>query len=117
VRAMWGSSPFVRWTTIVSFIFLMLTAALPIWRMVPLAHERPFIALHYNIYLGVDRFGPLSHIFFLPVLGLGLWILNLIIEAVVFYRQKTLALFFAASNPILQFILCIAMILIILINL
>ncbi|MFA4845804.1 MAG: hypothetical protein WC654_04570, partial [Patescibacteria group bacterium] len=89
---------------------------LPIWRLLPLVADLPFIALHYNIYLGVDRFGSLYQIFFIPLLGLFFLLLNLVIEILSFRKQKTLAIFFAASTPILQFILLVAMILIVLIN-
>lgn len=115
-REMWVASGIVRWTSFVSFLFIAGIVALPIWRIVPLAQESPFIALHYNIYLGVDRFGPLAHIFFLPALGCALLVLNLLIQALLFRRQKTLALFFAAMTPVLEFILLVAMTLIVLIN-
>lgn len=113
---LWRSSRSSRVTLVLSIFFLIVTFTLPIWRLVPLASEVPFIALHYNIYLGVDRFGALYQIFFIPVLGLFFLILNATIEVLSFRRLKTLSLFFAVSNPILQFILLVAMTLIILIN-
>lgn len=105
-----------RVALISSIFFLIVTFALPIWRLVPLASDVPFIALHYNIYLGVDRFGALYQIFFIPILGLFFMILNVVIEGLYFRRLKTLSLFFAVSNSIVQFILLVAMTLIILIN-
>ncbi len=101
---------------IVSILFLVVTFVLPILRLVPLASEVPFIALHYNIYLGVDRFGSLYQIFFIPILGFFFLLLNCFIEILSFRRQKTLSWFFAISTPLLQLILLIAMTLIILIN-
>lgn len=106
----------VRWTTAISVFFLAVTVFLPIWRILPLASETPFIVLHYNIYLGVDRLGPISHIFFLPALGFLFLLLNFTIEAWVYRSQKTLTLFFATATPFLQFILLCAMALIVLIN-
>ena len=115
-KRMFQKSRVVQWTTALSVFFLVATTALPIWRILPLAAESPFIALHYNIYLGIDRLGPISHIFFLPALGLLFLVVNLSIQAWGYRTQKTLSLFFAASNPFLQFILLGAMSLIVLIN-
>lgn len=106
----------IVWTTIISFFFLVGTMVLPVWRILPLAAESPFIALHYNIYLGVDRFGPISYLFFLPALGLLFLVLNLTIEAWAYRTQKTLSFFFAAATPFLQLVLLAAMVLIVLIN-
>ncbi len=101
---------------LVSILFLVLTFALPIWRLVPLASELPFIALHYNIYLGVDQFGSLYSIFLLPVLGLFFLVLNVVIEVASFRKQKILSMFFAGANPLLQVLLLVAVSLIILVN-
>lgn len=106
----------IVWTTVVSVLFLTGTTVLPIWRILPLETESPFIALHYNIYLGVDRFGPIWHIFFLPALGLLYLILNLTIEAWAYRTQKTLSTFFAVATPFLQLVLLSAMVLIVLIQ-
>ena len=113
---LWRSSRPARLALIVSIFFLAMTFTLPIWRLMPLASDVPFIALHYNIYLGVDRFGSVYQIFIIPILGLFFLLLNLTIEISSFRKQKTLSLFFAASTPLLQLILLIAMTLIILIN-
>lgn len=106
----------IVWTTVISVFFLIVTTVLPIWRILPLGAESPFIALHYNIYLGVDRFGPIWHIFFLPALGLLFLVLNLTIEAWAYRTQKTLSFFFAATTPFLELVLLAAMVLIVLIN-
>lgn len=106
----------IVWTTAFSVFFLGATTALPIWRILPLEAESPFIALHYNIYLGVDRFGPIWHIFFLPALGLLFLVLNLLIEAWAYRTQKPLSFFFAVATPFLQLVLLSAMVLIVLIN-
>lgn len=113
---MFQKSSTVRWSTSISVLFLIAITALPIWRILPLASETPFIALHYNVYLGVDRLGPISQIFFLPVLGTFFLLVNLLIQARSFRTQKTLALFFAAATPCIEFVLLVAMGLIVLIN-
>lgn len=100
-----------------SLFLLLVTFALPIWRVLPLASDEPFIALHYNIYLGVDRLGSVWQIFYIPLLGLFFLLLNTVVQAISFRRQKTLSLFFAAATPLLQFTLLAAMALIVIINL
>ena len=42
-----------------------------------MVQENPFIPLHYNIYLGIDRFGPWYNVFIFPVLGFVFLVLNL----------------------------------------
>lgn len=106
----------IVWTTSLSVFFLIATIVLPIWRILPLGAESPFIALHYNIYLGVDRFGPIWNIFFLPALGLFFLLLNLMIEAWAYRTQKTLSFFFAGATPFLELVMLAAMVLIVLIN-
>jgi len=112
---MFQKNRLIQISTGISVLFLLGTFFLPVWRILPFAQETPFIALHYNIYLGVDRFGPLNQIFFLPGVGLALLVLNLIIEARFYRQQKTLSLFFAAATPLLEFVLFVAMVLIVLI--
>ena len=116
-KRMFRKSRLIRWTSLVSILLLVGTWFLPLWRILPLAQESPFIALHYNIYLGVDRFGPVWHIFFIPALGTLFLLINLFIEARSYRQQKVLSFFFTAATPLLQLILFMAMVLIVLINL
>jgi len=111
------SSPVYRRTAIVSAIFVLATTLLPIWRIVPLAEASPFIPLHYNIYLGIDRFGPWYSIFLLPALGATLLVVNVIFEAVFFRREHVLSKFFAYATVFSETVLFVAMVLIVLLNL
>ncbi len=113
---MFQQSVLIRWTSAISVLLLVATVLVPVWRILPIASGSPFIALHYNIYLGVDRFGPVYRIFFLPALGAFFLLVNLLIQARSFRTQKMLALFFAAATPCVQFILFVAMVLIVLTN-
>jgi hypothetical protein len=116
-KRMFRKSRMVRVTTALSVLLLAATFALPAWRLMPLADQTPFIALHYNIYLGVDRFGAIEKLFFIPATGLLFLVVNLLVQARSWKHQKTLSLFFAAANPFFQFVLLVAMVLIVLINL
>ncbi len=109
------SSRLYLWMLILSVVLLALTITLPIWRVVPMAADQPFIPLHYNIYLGVDRFGPMRDLFFLPILGFVFLLVNLGMQTYFYKREKLLTRFFAIVTPVIQLILFLAMALIILI--
>ena len=105
-----------RWTILLSLAFLFLTWLLPIWRIMPLAAEQPFIPLHYNIYFGIDRFGPWYNVFFLPVLGTLLLIVNVFFEAVFFQKEHVISKFFAIGTIFTESVLFISMLFIVLLN-
>jgi hypothetical protein len=110
------SSRLARVSLLVSFFLLVAMVALPVWRLMPLASELPFIALHYNIYLGVDQFGSVYQIFLLPLLGLFFLLLNFVIGVIAWRKQKILTFFFMAATPLLESLLLVATVLIILTN-
>lgn len=99
-----------------SILLFAFTLVLPIWRIVPIAFSKPFIPLHYNVYFGVDRFGPWYAIFVLPVLGFLFLIINVSIQVHFASREKLLTRFFSVSTVVLELIFLIAMLLIILLN-
>jgi len=45
------------------------------------------IILHYNVYFGVDLIGGYGQVYLLPLIGLILFIINLILS-IYFYKQK-----------------------------
>lgn len=114
-KEMMRSSKLYRWTAALSVFLLLLTVALPIWRVLPLAGEQPFIPLHYNVYLGVDRFGPVRDLFFLPALGFFFLLVNLGFQIHFSKQEKLLSRFFAISTPLIEFIFLAAMMLIVLV--
>lgn len=99
-----------------SVFLFVLTLALPIWRIVPIASEQNYIPLHYNIYFGVDKFGPWYSIFVLPILGFVFIVINIALQTHFALREKLLTRIFAASTVFLEMILFVAMVLIILLN-
>lgn len=105
------------WCVVLSLLFIVLTTALPVWRIVPLSSSRPYIPLHYNIYLGVDRLGSWYEIFALPVLGLCLFLFNLILQTIAFRKEKLLATMLAIATVLIEGLLLFAMALIVLLNL
>lgn len=115
-RELLKQNAFSRWTSLMSVLLFSVTIALPIWRIVPLAEEQPYIPLHYNVYFGVDRFGPWYTIFVLPILGFIFLIINVALQVHFVSREKILTRFFAVSTVFLELIFLIAMFLIILLN-
>jgi hypothetical protein len=110
------SSKLYRYTAIVSGTFVLLSFALPAWRIVPIAQSQPYLPLHYNIYFGIDRFGPWYFVFFPAALGAALLLVNLGFEAVFFRREHVLSKFFAVATVFSEVVLFIAVVLIVLLN-
>lgn len=84
-----------------SLVLVILMVALPLWKLLPIVSDNPFIPLHYNIYLGIDRFGPWYQIFILPVIGGVILLLNLSLAAS-FSEGETRMFRLGRSEPILS---------------
>ncbi len=110
------SSKTYRITTIVSLVLLALVFLLPVWRIVPLSENQPFLPLHYNIYFGVDSFGPWYNVFVLPILGLVFILLNNYFQTLFFKREKFLTLLFAYTTVVIEAVLLVGMALIVILN-
>jgi hypothetical protein len=104
------------WSFILSLLLLFSTIGLLVWKIVPLAASKSFLPLHYNVYFGVDRFGPWYYVFMVPVIGLFIFFLNLFFETKYFKTEKILGRFFAVFSILFQFVLLVATILIVLVN-
>lgn len=115
-RDLLTSSKLYRYTALVSGAFVLMSFALPAWRIVPIAQSQPYLPLHYNIYFGIDRFGPWYFVFFPAVLGAALLFVNLGFEAVFFRREHVLSKFFAVATVCSEVVLFIAVVLIVLLN-
>lgn len=117
MRDLFKNSPLYRWLTVLSGVLVLATFALPFWKLIPNLDGAEFIPLHYNIYFGVDRFGPWYYIFILPVLGLLLLIINIIFEGIYVKREHILSIFFVVCTVAVEALLLGSMILIVLLNL
>jgi len=116
-RDLFASSRSYRWTTIASLALVACMVVLPLVRLLPTIGGDPFIPLHYNIYFGVDRFGPWYDAFAIPGVGVGLLLLNLVFEGMYFRQEHALAKFFAVATLAAESILFISMVFIVLLNL
>lgn len=115
-REMLGQGRLYLWMFITSIFLWLVMFALLWWRIVPLSVENPFLPLHYNVYFGVDRFGPWYQVFSLPALGLLFLVVNVVMQTHFFRREKMLARFFAISSVFLEVVLLVATSLIVLLN-
>lgn len=117
VKELLKTSKLFRRTTLVSGVLLILTAALPAWKILPISADNPYIPLHYNVYMGIDESGPWQRVFVLPAIGLGLLVVNTILQVVLHKREKVLSTFFAVTTVAGEAILLVSMVLIVLLNL
>jgi len=111
------TSAWYRRMAVASGVLMLMTVALPVWRILPMAAQKPFIPLHYNVYMGIDAFGPWYGVFVLPALGAALFLVNLGFQAIFFKRERVLSVFFAVATLLTEIILFVATVLIVLLNL
>jgi hypothetical protein len=115
-RALFASARMYRWTAALSAVLVLLMIALPLVRILPAIDGDPFIPLHYNIYFGVDQFGPWYYVFSIPGIGTALLLINLVFEGVYFRREHVLARFFATATLIAEIVLFVSTVFIVLLN-
>lgn len=109
---------YFRLTAAGSFLLLLATTFLPIWRLFPIGlRERIAVPLHYNIYSGIDLFGPWWQIFLIPTIGLVILLLNSILAVVIWPRETVLSYFYLGVCAGCQVILFIAMVFVVMLNL
>lgn len=58
--------------------------------------------LHYTVYFGIDRVGPWSMMFFLPLLGMAIGAGNNILAAIAYQQRPLLAYFLASAAFLVQ---------------
>lgn len=91
----------------VSLVFVVLSIALPLWRLFPDLYGKEFIPLHYNIHYGVDWTGVWWQIFVYPASGALLCILNTTLALFLVKKEPMLARVVLVSTVILTaFLLC-----------
>lgn len=83
------------------------------WRIFPLQEQ---VVIHYNVYFGIDQFGPAWHASILPGLGLLIIIINFFIGWVLWKKINSLGHIINYFSLSLQLILLLAVIFTILAN-
>lgn len=100
-----------------SILFLTFILVLLLWRLRPIVEGRDLIPLHYNVYVGVDRVGAWTRLLWIPGFGALVFFFNFLGASWWYGREKMLAAFFVLATPLVEFILLVATLLILLVNL
>ena len=64
--------------------------------------------LHYNIYYGIDSYGPWHYIFIMPLVGLIILVINFLFSLLVLSREKALSYLLLGSASFAQLIILIS---------
>jgi len=105
---------------ILSFIINVLLWIFLYWQIKKIIDSNPeytTIPLHYNVFFGIDKYGEWYKIFFMPLTGLIIFLVNSITSFMIYSKKNILSYFLTLITLISQVILAIAGTLIILINL
>lgn len=102
--------------TIVFGLCWIFGVALLSWRILPMVYGRGSVPLHYNIFVGIDAFGPWWMLFEIPVWSLVIAIGNGGIAATVFKKKSMLALALWIATMFVGILSLIALLRIVLIN-
>ena len=97
-------------------MFIAATFLLPYFRIIPFIEENNFIPLHYNIYFGIDQFGPWYYVFMPALLGLIFYLGNLIFQSRFYKREPFLSKFFSMTSVCVELIFFSAIVFITLLN-
>ena len=74
------------------------------------------VTLRYTIYFGIDLIAPWWSVFFLPLTGLIIFILNFTLAHLLFLKSNILSYFLLVSSVAFQLVLTLISLLIILLN-
>jgi hypothetical protein len=103
----------IKWNLIFSFFVNLAIWFFLYWRVTPQVEP---IFLKYNIYFGPTLIGQWWQIFFLPILGLAIILINTILSAIVLKKQRISSYFFVFASSFSQILLAILAFYIVLIN-
>src|SRR3989338_8212428 len=83
VRDLFARTPSYRRLALASILLVLGAAFLPAWQGGPqgVGSETLSLPLHYNIYFGVDQFGPWQWLFLPAAIGFGILLVNIGIQA------------------------------------
>jgi hypothetical protein len=117
LKEVWQNFRVIRWCLPIS-LFVWFLFFLGAFLLVGLLSDFwSFIPLHYNIFFGIDRFGPAYSVFGLTVLGIFFIFLNYFLALKLATTNKVLFNFLIISTLLLEIILLIDELFIVLLNL
>jgi hypothetical protein len=68
-------------------------------------NQTEFIPLHYNIYFGIDLYGPWYRILLMPLSGTGIFFINLVLSIIIYKPAKPIAYILLGITVILELLL------------
>lgn len=86
------------------------------WRILPLVYGRDSVPLHYNIYVGIDAFGPWWMLFEVVILSLVIALVNTLFAATLLKKRPMLALMTWSATLFVGILALMALVRIVLIN-
>ena len=111
------SSPLRQDKFVLTNFFISLALNIAIWLVLAFSinSSSEIIPLHYNIYFGIDLIGAWYKVFIIPFLGLLIFFINFALSYII--KVRLLDYFLVASSTFIQFILLVASIFVVLLNL
>ena len=106
----------VKTATGVFALSWLLSLVLLGWRILPIVYGRDSVPLHYNIYVGIDAFGPWWMLFEVPAVALVIALINTLFTGTVLKRRPMLALAAWSATLFVGVLAFMAMVRIVLIN-
>lgn len=95
----------------------LLTWALSLWFVLPRLTTSPFFALHYTIYFGVDQIGAPWKLLRLPLLGLGILVVNAVLSVRLYQKDRLASAATLALTLLLEALILFVTFLTVLLNL
>lgn len=108
-----------RWPGVffgMSFLLVVFSVVFPAWRLLPIIQGQPFIPLHYNVYFGIDQFGPWYDIFIAPTVGALVLCLNIILAARTYKDHPMISQLFTVMTLCVEALMALSVFFLILLN-
>lgn len=103
-----------------NLIMLLLSLAVNLfvwfWLVFRIRPQSELIFLHYNILFGVDYIGEWWRVYFMPLTGLLIFILNFVVGWALFHKDKFVSIILNAVNLMCQVLILVASALLIFLN-
>jgi len=87
-----------------------------VWLWVQIPRDESQLFLHYNVLFGVDNIGDSWHIFYVPLIGLIILMLNTVLGWVLFKKDKFIAQLLSFVSLVCQIYLFISAVLLVFLN-
>ncbi len=104
---------FIKRSTIIALLALVLSWSVIVWRILPI---KGGITLHYTVHLGIDWIGSSWQALYIPVMGLVLFLINVVLGILVIRKDTMLARLIGGFNIFIQALVLFAAVILVLAN-